>query len=181
MTRTAVKSLIGAALLALVATTPAHAQRMGSANRNAPTVTHKIEFGSDAISVKFTSITWAAGQWAAQLANEATREGFRARVNQAAEAQPLGSLDTSLDVTLGGQKVAAGSYKLAFTLDDAYHWQIQLTSDAGKVVIPLALKETEHESKRLVLWLGAGDQDRSAEVTVAFGKSRCALPVTLAK
>jgi len=177
MHRSTLKSLVGAAVLGLVATTPAHAQKMGRANQNAPTVTQKIEFGSDSIEIRFTSITWAAGQWAGQLADEATRGDFRARINDAAEKAPLGSLKTSLDLTLGGQKVAAGSYKVGFMLDDAFKWQIVLISDAGKIAVPLDLKDVEHEYKRLTIGLGAGEKDRSADIMVAFGKSRCSMAV----
>lgn len=175
------KTCLVAAALTFVATTPAFAQRMGGVNRNAPTVTQSIAFGTDSVEVTYTSISWAAGQWAAQLENEATKAKTREMINATAEKSPLGSLKCGVAIALGGQKVAAGTYKMAFTLDDKFKWQMVLTSDAGAITIPLDLKATDEESKRLVLGLKAGDKDFTADLGVYFGKSKCWLPVALQK
>ena len=181
MNAIALKKIVVAALLVACTGTPALAQRMGSANRNAPQVTQGITLGAAKLDLNYTSITWASGQWAAQLANDASKAAFRDNLNAAAAKAPLGALTTTAAFTIGGQKVEAGTYKLAFTLDDKYQWQITLSNDAGSVVIPLPLKTVEEDSRRLVTSLRAGEQDFTAEIVVAFGKSRCALPVSAAK
>jgi hypothetical protein len=175
------KSLVVAALALVVAAAPASAQKSGSSNRNAPAVSQSITLGADTVEVNYISITWAAGQWAEQLANEATRAEFRATTNKNAERAPLGSLKCSSAIQLGSTKVAAGTYKLAFTLDEAFKWQITLTSEAGAIVVPLELKQAEEESRRLVAGLRAGEKDFTAEVAIAFGKNRCVLPITIQK
>ena len=181
MNATALKKIVAVAVLVACTGTPALAQRMGSANRNAPQITQSITLGGAKLDLNYTSITWASGQWASQLANDATKAGFRDNLNAAAAKSPLGSLTASAALTIGGQKVEAGTYKLAFTLDDKFQWQITLTSDAGSVVIPLPLKAVEEDSTRLVTSLRAGEKDFTADIVVAFGKNRCVLPVAAAK
>src|SRR5262245_39987456 len=170
-----------AALLLAAASLPALAQVSGSSNRNAPKITQSIAFGNDTIEVVHTSITWGEGQWAAQLENEATRAAARARINGNAEKSPMGSLKCSVAIQIGSQKVAAGSYKLEFLLDEAFKWQLVLVGDAGNVTLPLEMKTVDEERKRLHVGIGAGEKDFTAELAIGFGKSRCKLPVTLEK
>jgi hypothetical protein len=94
---------------------------------------------------------------------------MRERINKAAANQPLGSLKTSHDVTIGATPVPAGDYALAFTLDDGGRWQMSLTSAAGRRDVALALAAAPSPSKRLVLSLHAGDADFTAALSVAFG------------
>jgi hypothetical protein len=175
------RSLVVAATLCFATSATALGQYTGSANRNAPQVTQSITLGKESIDLTYRSITWAAGQWAAALENEATRGEARTRINGAAEKSPLGTFKTSAAITLGGAKVAAGTYKLAFTLDEKFKWQLTLTSDAGAVNCALDLETVEENSKRLVTTLRAGEKDFTAEVLVAFGKQRCVLPVMFEK
>lgn len=174
-------SLAAAALLIASASLPALAQVMGSSNRNAPKITQTIAFKDDTIEVVYTSITWGEGQWAAQLADEATKAATRERINGNAQKTPMGSLKCSAALQLGAQKVAAGSYKLEFLLDEGYHWQLVLVGDAATVTCPLEMKTVEEERKRLHVGLGAGEKDFTAELAIGFGKSRCKLPVTFDK
>jgi len=175
------KLLAGAALLIAAAGIPALAQVMGSSNRNAPKITQSIAFGGDTIEIVYTSITWGEGQWAAQLADDATKAATRTRINGNAEKTPMGSLKCSAAIQIGSQKVAAGSYKLEFLLDEAYKWQLVLVGDAGNVTCPLEMKTVDEERKRLHVGLGAGEKDFTAELAIGFGKSRCKLPIGLEK
>lgn len=179
MKNLAVKKLLGSGLLLLVMTSPALAQRSGSSNRNAPTITQTIAFGKDTIELSYTSITWGEGQWAAKLADEATKAAARANINANAEKTPLGTLKVAMPITIGTTKVAAGTYKLAFVLDDNYKWQILLTADQTKLNVALDLKNVDEESKRLRVALRAGEKDFTAELAVGFGKSRGTLPIAI--
>lgn len=171
------KKIAGASLLLLVVNANAFGQKTGRANANAPKVSQTLTFGKETIKLDYTSITWADGQWAKQLSDEATKAAAKANLNKVAEKEPLGSFETSVAVTIGGQKVAAGAYKLRFTLDDNYKWQIVLVGDAASVTLPLDLKPVEEESKRLRVGLLAGEKDNTGEIHVAFGKQRCHMAV----
>jgi hypothetical protein len=175
------KSLAAAALLLASATLPGLAQVTGSSNRNAPKINQTIAFGGETIEVSYTSITWGEGQWAAQLENEATRAAARERINGNADKTPMGALKCSAAIAIGTQKVAAGSYKLEFRLDESFKWQLVLVGDAATVTCPLEMKTVDEERKRLHVGLGAGEKDFTAELAIGFGKSRCKLPVTLEK
>ena len=170
------KKIAGASLLLLVVNATAFGQKTGSSNRNAPKVSQTLTIGKETIKLDYTSITWGEGQWAKQLSDEATKAAAKANLNKAAE-EALGSFETSVAVTIGGQKVAAGAYKLRFTLDDNYKWQIVLVGDAASVTLPLDLKPVEEESKRLRVGLLAGEKDNTGEIHVAFGKQRCHIAV----
>jgi hypothetical protein len=161
--------LLTSLALTLSLASPAAAQLMGMANANAPAIEQKIKQGNNSISLNYTAITWAEGRWAAALENQERRERQRERINQTAEQQPLGSFTTSSDVTVAGQQVPTGDYKLMFKLDDKFEWTIVLKNDKQSITIPLPLMAGggEHEHKRLVLSLYAtGD---GAGVYCGFG------------
>lgn len=177
MIRTFLRRFAAVAALVSVTNSPALAQRMGSTNKNAPAITQSIELSGQTIGMTYTAITWAGGQWATALADEATRGEWRTRINDGAVKSPLGSFKCSTAITIGETKVAAGAYKLAFTLDEKFVWQLALIGETATVNVALSLKEVEESSKRLGLSLRAGDKDGSAEIAVAFGKSRTVLAI----
>lgn len=177
MIATAWKKIAGASLLLLVVNATAFGQKTGMSNRNAPKVSQSMVFGEQTIELSYISITWGEGQWAKQIGDDAAKAAARERLNKLAESAPLGTFKTSVALTVGGQKVAAGEYKLRFTLDDKFKWQIVLASDAATVTLPLDLKSVDEESRRLRVLLLAGDKDNTGEIHVAFGKNRCTLPV----
>ena len=154
------------------------AQKMGMANKNAPTVTQSITFaGKQSLELTYTSITWAQGEWAKAI--ESKNADMRKAINETAEKQPLGTVKLSADMMIGGKKVAAGSYKLAFTLTDTFTWQVTLAGDKDKITWALDLKDAEggKQAKRLTLALTAGDTDTTAVLHVAFGTKRGEVPV----
>ena len=172
--RTSLLVAIGFAML----TCPAFAQKMGSANRNAPSVTQSITFaGKQTIELTYTAITWAEGNWAKAV--ESKDDSMRKMINDQADKTPLGSLKVSADTMIGGKKVAAGTYKLAFTLSDTYQWTLVLAGDKEKLSWPLDLKDGEggKQMKRLTLALQAGDKDTNATIHIAFGTKRGEIPV----
>ncbi len=163
---------IVALALAVIAPTLS-AQKMGMSNNNAPTCTSAIAFGEKgSVEIKYTAITWGAGAWAKQITDPQRGERMRDRINKTAEAQPLGELKASADVTIGGKKVAAGTYKLYFTVDKDAKWTLVLAGKESKIEWLLDLKEGT-ENSRLGLALAAGKEDDTGEFTVQFGKMNC--------
>lgn len=159
-------TLIAAGFLAV----PALAQKMGSSNRNAPTVKQSITLDPiGTVSLDYTAIQFGSGRWAATLENEQTRDQMRERINGQANATPLAAFTTEKDVDIGGKHVPAGTYKMSFTISDDYKWQVTLIGDET-ITIPLNLEKTEMASKRLVCSLHAGDEDGTAGVYIAFGE-----------
>jgi hypothetical protein len=161
---------------------PALAQKMGSSNRNAPAIRQTMTIGNQSIELGYTAITWAGGQWAAALKDEGSRGEWRVRINESAAKSPLGSLKLTTALDFGGVKVEPGAWKLGFTLNDNFDWQITMIGESGTTVqVPLVLKEVGEASRRLMLALAAGDEDGTAKVVVAFGNSRCDLLLAPAK
>ncbi len=164
--------LITSALLAAALVAPAVAQQMGSTNRNAPTVEQKVSYPNGlAVTLNYTSITWAAGNWAKVLEDQSRRDAARKRYNDSAENSPLGTFATKTDITVGGQSVAAGEYKLMFKLDDQFAWTIVLKSDSSTITVPLQLMDgggEGQEHQRLVLALYASGT-KAAGIYLGFG------------
>lgn len=181
MIRTILRRSFAAAALVAVLGGTAHAQKMGSTNRNAPTVEQSITHGTTTTKLTYSAITWAGGQWAAALADEASREPMRQQINRSAERAPLGTFVLAAAMTVGTTKVEAGTWKVAFTLDDKYAWQVSLVGEASTVVVPLTLEEAKEDQKRLILGLRPGEKDGTSELAIAFGKWRCKLPIAAAQ
>lgn len=174
------KSIILPVSLSLALLGSATAQKMGSSNTNAPSASSSIAFNDGLkLEVKYTSITWAGGKMMTAAADKEKGERARGMINKGAESNPLGEFTTSADVTLGGKKVAAGSYDLAFTIDAELKWHLMLTSKENKETKldwKLDLTDSGHESKRLAIWVQAGDADGAAMMGIAFGKMACMIP-----
>ncbi|MEZ5963970.1 MAG: hypothetical protein R3F56_09020 [Planctomycetota bacterium] len=167
------RSSLFAATAALFLSLPIAAQRGGMANRNTPTVTQSIAFtNGNSVEVKYRAITWAQGRWMNALKNEQGRE----TINNDLKANPTGSLTTAKDMTLGGQVVKAGDYKLYFQVDDEVKFHLVLADEAGtEIKWKLDLTETKTENTRLALTLTAGKGDNDANFGVAFGTMACSV------
>lgn len=156
-------------VLATALCTPAFAQKMGMSNNDAPTVKQTVMAGEAKISLDYTSITWASGQTMGRLMDKEKGGSARKRVNESAGQAPLGTLNTSVDIKCGDLTLAAGEYQVFFTITDDLAWQINFQGKDKTHTMKLALSDSGHESKRLMLCLYAGD-DAGAGVYVAFGK-----------
>lgn len=172
--------LITSALLAAALVAPAVAQTPGSTNRNAPTVEQKVSYPNGiAVTLNYTSITWAGGNWAKALEDKNKRDGARTYYNSEADKKPLGSFTTKTDVTFGGQEVAAGEYTLKFKLNDAFAWTIVLENGSTTITVPLQLTPgggEEHAHQRLVLALYASGK-KEAGVYLGFGEQMAMLEI----
>ncbi len=156
-------------VLAAALCAPAFAQKMGSTNSDAPTVKQTVMAGDAKISLDYTSITWASGKTMARIMDKEKGAGVRERVNGSAGDSPLGSLTTSVDLKCGDLLLPAGEYQIYFTIGDDLAWSINFKSGDKTHTMKLALSDSEHESKRLMLCLYAGEEE-GAGVYVAFGK-----------
>lgn len=158
-----------AVCLAAALCAPAFAQKMGSSNTNAPTIKQSIVAGDAKMSLDYTSITWASGQTMARLMDKEGGARARTRTNENASKAPLGAFTTSVAVMVGDLHLPAGEYKVFFTITEDLAWQINFQSGDKTHTTKLPVQESEHESKRLLLCLYAGDEE-GAGVYVAFGK-----------
>lgn len=148
---------------------PAFAQKMGSSNSDAPTVKQTVMAGDAKISLDYTSITWASGRTMSRIMDKEKGGPVRERVNNSASEAPLGSLSTSVDLMCGDLHIPAGEYKVYFTITDDLAWQINFMGKEKTHTMKLPLTESDHESKRLMMCLYAGEEE-GAGVYVAFGK-----------
>ena len=170
-----------AAAIALLAV-PVTAQKMGHSNANAPTVGQSLNLAEKGtVELSYTSITWANGTWAKQLANEATRDQKRSEINEAAKSAPLGSFTTSVDLVINHVPVSAGTHQLAFTLNERFQWQIVLIKDGKQAALRLSLAANPIQSKRLVLALIAGDEDFTGRMFVTFGDRAAQFSIAVAE
>ncbi len=157
-------------VLATALCAPAFAQKQGMSNTNAPTVKQTVMAGDAKISLDYTSITWGSGSSMATILDKENGARARTRVNTGAPKAPLGTFNTSVDVKCGDLQIPAGEYQVFFTITEDLAWQINfLGKDNKTLTTKLALEDSGHESKRLLMCLYAGD-DAGAGVYVAFGK-----------
>lgn len=160
---------------------PVVAQRMGSTNVKAPTVTTTIAFDKETkASVEFVAITWADGKMMTALADKG-EAGTRARSRVNNSKNPLGSVNLSTGMDLGATAVAAGDYNLFFHVDDEIQWHLVLVHKNDEKVkhkVALNLKDAGHKMTRLSLSLQAGDEDGTASLWVGFGDKSGSLALT---
>ena len=155
--------------LAAALCAPAFAQKTGMTNNDAPTVKQTVMAGDAKISLDYTSITWAAGQFMTRLTDKENGAKARARTNEMAPKAPLGSLTSSVDLMCGDLLIPTGEYKVYFTIGDDLAWSINFMGKDKTYTKKLELMDSEHESKRLLLCLYAGEEE-GAGVYVSFGK-----------
>ncbi len=165
--------------LAVALCAPAFAQKMGSSNSNAPTVKQTVMAGDAKMSLDYTSITWAGGATMTAIADKEKGERIRTRVNSQAAEKPLATFSTSVDVTCGDLKLAAGEYQVYFTIDADLAWNLNFKSGDKVMTQKLKLEDSGHESKRLMMCFYA--EDNGAGVYLAFGKQSGMLSFAVAK
>lgn len=167
--------------LALAISAPVFAQHIGGTNRNAPKIKQSIEAGKAEMMLNYTAITWADGKMMKSLADKDNGARARAYVNESAPKAPLATFKTSIDVTCGKLELAAGEYKIYYTIDDDCAWHINFHKEGADapMTMKLELMGSEHENKRLLMCLYA--EDKGAGVYVAFGSHTGMLTFTPAK
>ena len=132
---------------------PLAAQQMGSSNRNAPKMEQGIEFHTGAkLELSYTALYFAEGKFMESVKDER----FRSMVNDNAKQNPVGSVELSDEMTIGGKKIGAGTYGLHFLLSDDSQWILTLShkNDEGDVELiqwPLALTKAPARAQRFTL------------------------------
>lgn len=162
------KALLSFSLLAALCV-PAVAQKQGMTNNNAPEIKQTIAAGEAKMSLNYTSITWASGKTMTKIMDKESGGRTREAVNANATKTPLATFSTTVAVQCGELHLPAGEYKVYFTIGDDLSWSINFMNGDKTMSMKLPLTESEHESKRLMMCLYAGD-DEGAGVYVAFGK-----------
>lgn len=153
--------------LAAALCAPVSAQKMGMSNNNAPTVKQTVTAGDATMSLDYISITWASGKTMTAIMDKEKGANTRSRVNSSASKAPLATFKTSVDVMCGNLHLAAG-YKIYYTIDDDLNWSINFMMGDKTQTMKLDLADSEHESKRLMMCMYAGEE-AGAGVYVAFG------------
>jgi hypothetical protein len=167
------KKLLSLVLFASLCT-PAFAQKMGGTNRNAPTIKQSITVAGATISLDYTSITWASGETMKTIMDKANGGGAREMVNNNAMKTPLGTFTSTIAVSCGDLNLAAGEYKVYFTIDDNCDWSVNFQGKDKTDTMKLPLMDSPEESKRLLLCLYAGEKE-GAGTYVSFGNKMCML------
>lgn len=170
------RHILFASVLVSVLGLPLAAQSGGRANQSTPTVGQSIAFTNGcSVQLDYRAITWAQGQWMKALENEAGRT----RTNNDLKKNPTGTLNASADITLGGQTVKAGKYKLYFQVDDEVKFHLVLADESGnETKWKLDLQDTKDNSSRLSLTITAGKAATDANVGIAFGSMACTVAMT---
>lgn len=154
------------------------AQVMGSINRGAAKVTNTLEMGGNKLSVNYTALRFGKGQWQGFKDNVDMHERF----NGFAAKNPIGSVETSVDLMTAGKKVPAGKYSMFFTLSERAGWVLNLKPKEGDTVKwRMVLTDAPSESKCLKVSLNPSAEDGMCSLHIAFGKQHVMVPVTVAK
>ena len=156
--------------LALLAAAPLSAQITGSINATYPTVSQSVETTSgNKMAVKYAAINWGQGSFLEQ----AQSQGFRDRINAAADRQPIGSFEISKAIKLGEEDLAAGKYSMAFKIDDDAQWNLVLKIGEDEYMMPLVLEATSEHRDRLTISLVPSADGGACSLIVNFGKKAC--------
>jgi hypothetical protein len=154
--------------LAAALCAPAFAQKSGSINRNAPTISQTVAMGDAKISLNYTALAYGMGQAFEAAMDKANGAQAREGINTSAKKTPLGDFSTSIALKCGDLNIPAGDYKVSFTINDKAEWHINFTG-AQTLTMKLPLMDNkEMPHKRLLMCLYAGD-DAGAGAYIAFG------------
>lgn len=150
---------------------PAVAQKSGMTNNNAPTIKQSIVAGDAKISLDYTSITWAQGQFMQRLTDK-TEVGTKARArnNDMASKSPMGTFSSSTALKVGELNLPAGEYQVFFTINDDLTWNLNFAAKDKVHTTKLALMDNPgRDHKQLVMSLYAADQT-TVGIYLGFGK-----------
>jgi hypothetical protein len=150
-------------VLAAALCAPAFAQKRG----NAPSITQTIESEAGKLSLNYAAHPLAEGKTFAMLMDKENGAATRKMVSERAAKAPMGTFVNSVDVMCGDLHLAAGTYDVFFTIGDDLVWMINFRTGDKVHSHKLALADSGHESKRLMLCLYAAE--KGAGVYVAFG------------
>ncbi|MBM4062461.1 MAG: hypothetical protein FJ265_15390 [Planctomycetes bacterium] len=126
------------------------------------------------MTLNYTSITWASGKRIGEAMDKEKGANARNGINSLAPKKPLAAFSTTAPVKCGELELAAGEYKVYYTITDDCEWQINFQAADKVQTMKLPLLDSPEESKRLLMCLYAGETE-GAGVYVAFGKQMCML------
>ncbi|HLU38419.1 MAG TPA: hypothetical protein VK081_03485 [Planctomycetota bacterium] len=144
-------------------------------NENAPAATNRLAFDRDtSIEVSYASFTTAGGNWLRQLyaEGEAGKQARKFYNERYITAFLKGALKVSKDIELGGNPLAAGTYKLTFRIDEDLVWHLVVRNDKDQEVCAIAMN-TERDDKRVAsrLWIApiAAPEGKQGTLHIHFG------------
>lgn len=156
----AMKKLLSFAL-AIALCAPVFAQRGAKLEQT-------ITMGDAKMSLNYVSISYGEGKTVGTLLS---KEGgdMRKMFNERMAARPTTQFKTSIDVTCGDAKLAAGDYDVYFSIDDDL--VVSMNFKQGDKVTSTKLKLNmagQHEGKKLLMCLYS--EEAGAGVYLSFGK-----------
>lgn len=151
-------------------------------NDNAPVATHSLAFDKETkITVSYASFTTAGGNWLRALYAKG-EGGSRARRlynEQYTPSRLAGSVELSKDVQLGGNPLAAGTYKFTFRIDEDTVWHLVVLNQKGQEICAVVMN-TERDDKRpvgrLTITPVAGAEGKAGNLDIRFGPLRAEVP-----
>ena len=139
-------------------------------------------------------LTYGAPEWKEEFEGmiAQVKEGRRVRLGK--DSWP--TLDTNRPLTMGGAKVAPGSYYLTVEAVDDKTWNLvlldpndirkelldafQAEKTKGGIAIPMKWQRTEKEQEKLLMTLsGTKDKPRDFTLLLRWGKHELSAPVTI--
>lgn len=164
-------TLAVAGVLAL-APTAAHAQVMGSSNRDAPTVRQSIEFKDGSrISLQYVAITTAGGQTLEAMLDKEGGARHRERFNNSAKRTAIGQLELGKAMTIGNQALPAGSYEMRFNIGEDLKWELNLAvagDDSKTWTLALETANVKTEMPRLRISALPGKTTGTAVLSISY-------------
>jgi hypothetical protein len=171
------KSVIALTCAALISC-GLQAQISGSINRGAPKVSTTIEMGSNKVGVSYTAIRFGEGSWQKIKDAEDRHENF----NKFAASKPIGSVETSCDLTAAGRMIPKGSYAMYFTVSAQAGWILNLKPTEGDAIRwRMNLSETKNKSGCLKVSLEPAAENNTCSISITFGDKQVTVPVAAAK
>jgi hypothetical protein len=162
-------------VLAAALCMPAFAQKMGSSNANAAVVKQTVTHENATFALDYHAINWVDGKMMKLLADKEKGARQRQRVNGSGPQSPLATFNTSVACKCGDLELAAGEYKVYFTITEDCTWQINFLAEGQEAKsLALGLMDTPESSKILMMCLFAC-ADEGAGVYLAFGDKFCIL------
>lgn len=172
--------------LAFALAVPAAAQKMGSTNSDAPSLSQSFAAKNETVdfTIDYTAITWADGRTMDAIMDKDRGARYRQRVNSTAATNPLASLSTESALNFGGENLPAGVYSLYFTIGDDLKWKLNAQSEEDEKIHfswTLDFKKSQHDVKRLTVLVYTGDDAATADVSLSFGTMSCTVQAKAGK
>jgi hypothetical protein len=133
-----------------------------------PKIEQTLTAGDAKITLNYSAVAYNQGTTFTALTDKATPAEDRANWNNRLSQRPMVAFSTSVEVTCGDVKLAAGEYQVYPSFDDTGAVSMNFKMGEKVSTVKVKLEESGHESKRLLMCLYA--EENGAGVYLSFGK-----------